>query len=362
MTAASTRPVGGTAHAAERPGKLRTVEMGRGIAALLVVAFHVNATAHFNGLATSNWAGPLQFGVDFFFVLSGFIITYVHRGDVGQSAKAWPYALKRFIRLYPLLWLVVAPWMVLRTVIGEPPSAEEAGTSLLLYPSTAMPVPGVVWTLRHEILFYFAFCVAIANRTAGLALFGAWTLAVLWQMAMIAGGNPVEGVGAVILSSFVLDFVIGALVALIAARHRVNSWWPLVLGLVAVAAYSVTWVLLGWNREGTLDYTGSGNLAVPLGGLAFGLSLYGLLCIEDRVRVPQFAVLLGGASYAVYLVHVPVLAVLQRFIAPLGDGIAHVLLFLLASAAGVVVHLLFELPVTKALRSRLLPRRKPADA
>ncbi|ANU08616.1 acyltransferase family protein [Paraurantiacibacter namhicola] len=362
MTAATTRPAGSAPTPPGHPGKLRTVEMGRGIAALAVVAFHVNATASFNGLATSIWTGPLQFGVDFFFVLSGFIITYVHRADVGQTAKAWPYALKRFIRLYPLLWLVVGGWIVLRTLMGEMPSAAEAGTSLLLYPSTAMPVPNVVWTLRHEILFYLAFCVAIANRTAGLALFGAWTLAVLWQMAMIAGGNPVEGVGAMVLSSFVLDFVIGALVALLAARRRVDSWWPLVLGLVLVVAYSASWVVFGWSRTGTLDYTSWGNLLIPLGGLAFGLTLYGLLCVEDRVRVPQFAVLLGGASYAIYLVHVPVLAVLQRFIAPLGDGIAHVLLFAAASAAGVVVHLLFELPVTKALRNRLLPRRKPADA
>lgn len=344
--------------------KLRTVELGRGIAASAVVVFHANASASFIGLSTSRWTSPMQLGVDFFFVLSGFIIFYVHSQDLGRADWALPYLWKRFVRLFPLLWLVAGGWIVLRTVMAGAPTLDQIGTSLALYPSLSEPVPLVVWTLRHEMLFYVAFCVAIINRFVGLALFGVWTLAVLAQMGLIAAGRPIEGVPSLLLSSFVLDFVFGALVAVISRRRVIDSWWPLIVGIALV-------VLLGWasvafslERLDTLDYTSPANLFVPLLGASFALCLYGMICIESKVQIPQWAMLLGAASYAIYLVHTPVNSIVQRVAVHLGDGFGH--LFIIASGigAGIVLHLVFEKPVARLLR-RLSPfeqRRNVAPA
>lgn len=275
--------------------KLRTVEFGRGLAAAAVVAFHANATAGYIGLSANRWASPLQLGVDFFFVLSGFIIFYVHNDDIGHSDRALPYLWKRFARLFPLLWVVAGGWIALRAVIASAPTLDQVGTSLLLYPSLSEPVPLVVWTLRHEMLFYIAFCVAIINRWAGFALFGAWTLAVLVQMGLIVAGRPIEGLPSLLLSSFVLDFVFGALVAVISRRWVIQSWWPLIIGISAVFVLGWATVALSVGRLGTLDYTSSGNLFVPLIGASFALCLYGMICIESRVRIPEWAMLLGAA-------------------------------------------------------------------
>ena len=47
-------------------------------------------------------------GVEFFFVLSGFIMVLVHRRDFGQPSKALVFMRKRVVRIYPIYWLVMA--------------------------------------------------------------------------------------------------------------------------------------------------------------------------------------------------------------------------------------------------------------
>lgn len=344
--------------------KLRTVELGRGLAATAVVAFHANASAAYIGLASSRWVSPLQLGVDFFFVLSGFIIFYVHSDDIGRSERAAAYLWKRFVRLFPLLWLVAGGWIVLRTLTVGVPSPDQIGTSLLLYPSLSEPVPVVVWTLRHEMLFYLAFCIAIIHRWTGLALFAAWTLAVLVQMALIAAGRPIEGLPSLLLSSFVLDFVFGAVVAFVSRRGVVASWWPLIVGIALVLLLGWASVAFSLERLGTLDYTSPATLFVPLLGASFALCLYGMVCIESKVKIPQWAMLLGAASYAIYLVHTPVNSVAQRVAVHLGDGFGHLLIIASGIGAGIVLHLVFEKPVAHLLR-RVSPfeqQRNPAPA
>lgn len=334
--------------------RLEQVELGRAVAACAVVGFHANVAARFHDLASISWASPLANGVDFFFVLSGFIIVWVHRGDVGRPALALSYLWKRFVRLFPLLWLVVGGYILLQSLRGKAPSPEAIGTSLLLYPSLAEPLPIVVWTLRHELLFYLAFCVAIANRRAGIALFALWTAAVSGQMVLIALGRPVGGVASLILSPFMLDFAMGGLVAMIAARHRVRSWFPLILGLAMVVAFGALSVILDLRRTAPFEYVSVRELFIPLNGLPFAVLLYGMVCVEDRVKVPRWGVLLGGASYAIYLVHVPVNLFVPAMAARLGNGLGHAVIILAGIGAGVLVHILFERPITRALR-RLSP-------
>ena len=342
--------------------KLRTVELGRGLAAGAVVLFHANISAGREGLASFSWLVPLQQGVDFFFVLSGFIIFYVHHGDIGRSERAGPYLIKRAIRLYPVLWIIAGSWLLLRALFGEPASMATVTTSLLLHPSSAEPMPVVVWTLRHELLFYAAFTVAILNRKVGLSLFILWTLGVLAQMLLIALGRPLEGIPAMLLSSYELHFAFGAVLALVAPRVKLYSWWPLALGLVMVLALSWASLEFGLARHGAHDYTSRGNLFVPVVGFAFAVVLFGLLCIEDRVRMPGWAMLLGGASYAIYLVHSPIIAATHLVAGWLGNGMGHLLIFGAGIAGGIVFHLAVEKRVTAGLRNILLPRRRSPEA
>lgn len=75
----------------------------RGIAALLVVFYHIHFS--YPHLPFEDWSSFLKRGylmVDLFFVLSGFIISYVYNVPDKPIMKTGPFLVKRLIRLYPL--------------------------------------------------------------------------------------------------------------------------------------------------------------------------------------------------------------------------------------------------------------------
>ena len=85
--------------------RLLSVEAARGAAAVLVLLVHSSAM-----LAAPKYFGEMPFyglfkfghaGVDFFFVLSGFIIFHVHRTDLGNPARLGKYLARRFVRIFP---------------------------------------------------------------------------------------------------------------------------------------------------------------------------------------------------------------------------------------------------------------------
>ena len=86
---------------------LRFVQVLRGFAAIAVLLYHtgVYAGIYFNNPIFFFENGNL--GVDFFFTLSGFIITYIHLQDIKRRGSVKGFLLKRFIRIFPFYWLVL---------------------------------------------------------------------------------------------------------------------------------------------------------------------------------------------------------------------------------------------------------------
>lgn len=340
-----------------RGRQLETVEAARGIAALAVVLFHANGLSRSLGGTFLPMLSLGQHGVDFFFVLSGFIIYYVHHSDIGAPARAKTYAIKRFIRLYPLIWLIVIPWIAVKAIKGEPVTPDVTLDSLLLLPSTVRPIPVVLWTLRHEVLFYAVFTILIWRRGIGLSVLALWTTGCLAQVALVSVGHPLTGVPAMIFSSFELEFMAGVAVAYAYRRWGARaSALPLIIGLALFALVFTVRQQFGLHRLNLLDYTSVGAAyGTMLLGLAFSVILYGLLAIEGIVRVPVALSGLGAASYALYLVHTAVNAALQNIF---GENFPLAIILPLAVGAGVIVaillHRFIEAPMTKALRNALL--------
>jgi len=86
--------------------QLTGVQAARGIAALLVVVHHCAGTLALPKYAGVAFAGGYfvpfgRAGVDFFFVLSGFIIAWIHSGDVGDRSQLGQYTAKRLARIFP---------------------------------------------------------------------------------------------------------------------------------------------------------------------------------------------------------------------------------------------------------------------
>ena len=88
---------------------IQSVQVMRGLAAISVVAFHTSlimAQPEYGGLRSFEWITSCGwFGVNFFFVLSGFIIFFAHAKDIGRPGRLTAYLWRRFSRVYPAYWV-----------------------------------------------------------------------------------------------------------------------------------------------------------------------------------------------------------------------------------------------------------------
>ena len=344
--------------------RLDFVEIGRGVAALSVVIFHANASARIANWHFDPWLTVMQHGVDFFFVLSGFVIAYAHWRDIGVADKLGVYTLKRFIRLFPILWLVTAGWFLLRIVTGEDPDFAQFVRSFLPYPSLDPGDPQVIWTLRHELLFYAVFSILILSRRIGYAVLTVWAMLCVLQIGLAAAGRPITGLASFFVSAYSLNFMMGiALCRLHFRREFKPAVWPLAFAMAGVAILLAIEVHFGISRNGLTDYTSvAGTLWVVVLGFAFCGVLHGLLRIETRLRAPRTLILLGATTYALYLVHTPLNAIVMRLVEAVscewleGGGI-RLILTVLGVSAGFVLHFWFERPVTDWLKAKLLTAR-----
>ena len=142
----------------------RLLQIYRGWAAMLVVLFHATGIGwhQFQASFLGNYFEMGSAGVDFFFVLSGFLITHIHLKDIGKPDRLGSYARKRFVRIYPAYWVVtlaILPfyWIVPGWGQGDEKTPSVIANSFLLLPMLRGPVLMAGWTLCHEVLFYLVF-------------------------------------------------------------------------------------------------------------------------------------------------------------------------------------------------------------
>ncbi len=356
--------------AAARPTRLQFVEAGRGLAALAVVIFHANASAKQFGGPYWHWPAFLAHGVDFFFVLSGFVILHAHARDVGRPERLKPYMLKRAIRLLPALWIVAGGWALLRWAAGVDLDPAAVVGSLLPYPSLEPTVPPAVWTLRHEIVFYVLFAVLLLSLRVGVALFALWLCLIVAQTAAALSGRPVTGIPAFFVAGYSAQFMLGMAVYLAHRRRPASpSAVPLCFGLLLTVMISIALGRAGLSRESLHDYH---STAATWGALALGVGfaavLYGLVRLEGCVKgPPRGLIALGGCSYALYLAHTPANSLSQivaRHLPPWlkAAGGGHLLLIAVGMLTGWLLHRYWERPVIAALRraTGLSPPKRPA--
>ena len=89
--------------------KLKSLESLRGLAAVGVVFFHFRMHSSFD----NRFVQDLWLMVDFFFVLSGFVMTLAYADRLANRRQFFEFAKKRFFRLYPLHILVLLAWVAL---------------------------------------------------------------------------------------------------------------------------------------------------------------------------------------------------------------------------------------------------------
>ncbi|MGJ7509027.1 acyltransferase family protein [Variovorax sp. GT1P44] len=357
----------------------QSIQACRAVAALLVLFFHLGAN-----LAKDKYFGeaaePLQrlfvfggsAGVAFFFVLSGFIIVLIHGRDVGRPAQLWPYVQKRLARIYPPYLLIFAA--VYGAALLVPSLREAMPTdlavlvkSLLLVPQdpavvggTGAPVIVVAWSLQYEMVFYAAIALAIVHPALCAAAVISLAGCVAWSAL---GGTPRFPVS-FFANELMLLFGMGVCAALL-TRGTWRFAWPGRVAALATAAFFAIGAWAVWRDDPHNPWF---NLAYGL----FGAIAIVALTQAERAQPARFAsrtmALLGDASYALYLIHFPLIAVLCKLVVAVGlrgqvgSGVAFVVIGFACVLASVAFHLAIERPLLRLMRGSKRGARKAADA
>ncbi|MEL7280456.1 MAG: acyltransferase [Pseudomonadota bacterium] len=336
---------------------LEGLQAGRAVAAIAVAVFHANVFLLPQNFYDGEGAGAVfnfgYAGVEFFFVLSGFIMVLVHRGDFGKSERVGLFLSKRFLRIYPIYWVIM---IVLTALYFAMPSRgpehardlSEILASFLLVPTVEGPIMAVAWTLQHEMLFYLVFAVLIWRPRIGIGLFGAWMIGCLAALPFYGTlPYPLD----FLLKSHNLLFALGIGTAWIYTRFSQQAsrglFW---IGLA---------VFLATGLGETVAQAPLPRAVLPLMyGVGSAFMLIGLT--RGDFAVPRWLSFLGDASYSIYLVHLPAMnfcAViikaggLHEFLPPFA---MLVLIAVIATLVGCIVHVLIEKPLIYGARKTIL--------
>lgn len=345
--------------------KIQYLEIARGIAAILVVMHHatLDAPAFYNYSPFNNFFLFGKAGVDFFFVLSGFIIYYIHSEDSRSLANILNYILKRLIRVYPIFLFVSILLLGAYTLLPQwSPRVDQINltyiaTSFLLLPSATPPLLSVSWTLIHEMLFYFLFILMILNKKIGAIIFVFWAFIIL---SFNLFSQDIVFPFSFYFNNYNLEFLLGMLVAYAIKSHaflKLHGW-----ALQTVVIGVVVFLINGINVN--YDFIGLGGfLTTIIFGLSSGSIIFGLATLpslDQTTKLSKMLLLLGGASYSIYLIHNPIQSVLHRFILVtdmhlfMYPNLIFLLISILCIFAGILLHVFIEKPMLNYFRKKLL--------
>jgi exopolysaccharide production protein ExoZ len=334
--------------------RLTSIQALRAVAALLVVFAHLWPDLIGFGLQDRipNFILGAS-GVDLFFVISGFVMVYSSESLFGRRGTPARFFARRLVRIVPLYWLATTYMLSIVWRISHDPAVNDltwtnVADSYLFFPSIRPgggiePLLGVGWTLNFEMFFYLIFAGAtlLPRRWAVVAVTALFVTAVNLRTPW-TGAPPFT----VWFAPTILEFVFGMWIAL-AFREglRVPPW----LSCALVTAGAALMIRTDWDGFATIGRVigwGGGAALIVAGG-----TLANVKAAASRLWAP--IVLLGDASYALYLLHTftPRLAFETT---RLFNPVDHVWLYcailvLTAVAVAIGVHLLIEKPLTRFL-------------
>jgi peptidoglycan/LPS O-acetylase OafA/YrhL len=294
--------------------------------------------------------------VSMFFILSGFVLTRSY-GETDWTRKSLRrYALARFARVYPvylLSLLILEPFIAGSTAPGKPWLI--ANYFLLLQGWTSsIPVHWntPAWSLSCEILFYLCFppLVVVLNRTSHRAV-GIMTAlicllpALLWILGVPDSYKPL-----IHLADFAIGITASRIYDLLGESRPSlagRGYWFYVPGMLL----ALLLLLRPFYLPGVLDLNGLLRplVATTLVGLAFGGGAV------VRVFSSRIAVYLGKTSYAIYILHIPLLWTFKRWwpfwFPGMSGAVSAICYVLIVVAVSAVVYRYLEEPANRYLRA-----------
>ncbi|NCF20834.1 MAG: acyltransferase family protein [Haliea sp.] len=275
---------------------LNNIQALRFYAAFAVVLYHSRKLFMELGLQGDTflyWAKFGNFGVDVFFVISGYVMWYTTREAGRDAGTALDFLRRRLFRIYLGYWPFYILAAAVTLLIGErdPGNIYWLESFFLLNPTIRHQVLGVAWTLSYELYFYLMFTVLILLPLARARQALVVLCLVVVVLNLLQPTHTFEY--GFFISPFLIEFFAGSLLAAYLVENR--SRWLLLLCLamvVVMVAWAVTLPRFHMNR------------IQGFGVAAIFIVLAGVVAENARIYVAsRFWVFLGNCSYSIYLGH-----------------------------------------------------------
>jgi peptidoglycan/LPS O-acetylase OafA/YrhL len=343
-----------------RSHQFATLDGLRGIAALAVMTWHFRF-----GLGTVLLPHS-YLAVDFFFILSGFVLAHAYEARLLQGMTPARFLHVRLARLYPLYLIGTLIGIASTTAFGaidwsRSKTAPFVLLALLFLPdlkfhSMAYPFNSPAWSLFFELMVNAAYAIAIlrfTNRT--LIIIAFLSLAIL--VACYSNLFDVGSTGAHFIGGFPrVSF--GFFAGVLTYRIWSTAKWRPLLPQWATQGTAVALLLIFAASQSSpwgdrFDFTAL---------LVFPLIVYCGACCEPSLRSRSICLWLGSISYALYIIHSPLQVSAEHvaqyfFRIPLSAATPWAGLGLAATA--VVLAAVFS-SIDPTLRRALMARRKVA--
>jgi len=346
--------------------RLHSLQYLRAFAALAVVYSHacLQVPAYEAQLMESG-----SFGVDVFFVISGFIMMYISKPSHTPGA----FIVNRIRRVVPLYWFFT---LLLASVLFAMPSIfsntslqfDVLVQSLLFIPHFSQSHQGEVWpllapgwSLNYEMYFYALFALSLfAVKKFRLPIIS-FIIIGIFGLAHLTSIDGTDGpFTAFFKDQVVFEFIFGMLLAYAWQRgFKLTN-----LAGSAMAITSFAYLLFHSQQRGIASFDGS--LHILTNGIPSATLVAGILFI--KLPVNKIGLLLGDASYALYLSHIFVLGLLRVVLPPvLGTSQSAAILFVLISLVtctlvSIPVHLIIDNWVLRQERFDVFRSAKQREA
>lgn len=367
------------------PGKSHFVVLDglRGVAAVMVVVFHL-FEAHAGGDPQRQIVNHGYLAVDFFFLLSGYVVAYAYDDRWGRMSLRG-FALRRLIRLQPMVVLgsLIGALLFAFQDFAIFPKAASASAGhvvlVMLLGFVMVPLPkfadlrgwdeiyplnGPAWSLFYEYVANALYALGVrrlSDRWLGvlvaIAAGALLHLAVGGPRGDLIGGWALDPAGIRIgLTRVTYPFFAGVLLMRLGGRVRTPRSFALSAALLVVA--------LALPRFGGTDRLWLNGLYEALCVILLFPLIVAIGAGDKTERGPSIALarFFGNLSFPLYITHYPLIYIYSGWVADRQPGPAlgatvGLAVFAAAIAIAYASLTLYDEPVRRRLAARLLPRR-----
>ena len=356
----------------------------RGVASIVVIMFHVLET--FTG--GNKFIQIINHGylaVDFFFLLSGFVVAYAYDDRWGKMTQ-WDFYKRRLVRLQPMV--------IMGSIIGaalfyfqiSPAFPNIAGTPfwevlvIMVIGATLIPVPismdirgwqemhplnGPAWSLFFEYIANILYAVLV-RRFSKVVLSVFVTLAALMLIQYLVTSKNGDLIGGWSLNSeqlyigftrVLFPFFGGVLLCRIGKRIRIKNafWWSSLLIIIMLSIPRI-----GDEHHVWMNGIYESVCLIIVFPLIVSIGAGGVL---HNMRSEKICNFLGEISYPLYITHYPLIYLFTAWVVnnkvPLGiQGLLMGLLVVISSLIIAYLSLRFyDKPVREWLRKKVLMKK-----